>query len=528
MIQALQALFLAATLLTVPNPVVSFSQPGTYPVTLEVCNAQGCDSITKLVLVRDPVPSISSTTPLPSRIGTAQAPFTLSFAAAGAPPLSTSWTVVPPSQSPVTFSSRSLLWTPMEVGEHSLLASVSNPWGAASTALSTTVVPTVFRDVPAVYWAGSFIETLFYSGITAGCSTSPRLFCPTSQVSRAEMAVFLIRATRGPTFSPPAPSGLFADVPTTHWAAPWIEQLYRDGITTGCSAGPPRYFCPASSVSRAEVAVFLVRSARGPSYSPPAPVGLFADVPVGYWAAPWIEQLYRDGITTGCSPVPLFCPTNTLTRAEMAVFLVRAFNLAQKPSVLSFSLPAFAGSKLPAGLPVSFELRVAGGIPDAYDFDWNGDGSWDESLPFPPAFHLFSPGTFRPAVRVRRGTWASPRVSLPPLTFVPAGWFLTPPYPVSLSPLGPYPPPQGAPPGTPSLLAYDVQTPFTGALGYSAHFSLNGGSWQYAGLISGNRAAAADRLLLPPFTLADDLRVYLRPFTSDVYGPPSFPVQVLP
>jgi hypothetical protein len=53
--------------------------------------------------------------------------------------------------------------------------------------------------------------------------------------------------------------------------------------------------------------VFLVRSRHGGQYVPPAATGRFADVPLGLPAAPYIEQLARDGITSGCAPT-LFCP----------------------------------------------------------------------------------------------------------------------------------------------------------------------------------------------------------------------------
>jgi len=49
-------------------------------------------------------------------------------------------------------------------------------------------------------------------------------------------------------------------------------------------------------------------------------------VPAGFWAAAWIEQLAAEGITNGCG-VNLYCPNKTVGRAEMAVFLTRAFNL---------------------------------------------------------------------------------------------------------------------------------------------------------------------------------------------------------
>jgi hypothetical protein len=74
------------------------------------------------------------------------------------------------------------------------------------------------------------------------------------------------------------------------------------------------------------MAKFLLRAKHGSEYTPPT--GIFADVPTTYWALSWIEQLYAEGITGGCSLSPLsYCPDSSVTRAEMAKFLVLTFNL---------------------------------------------------------------------------------------------------------------------------------------------------------------------------------------------------------
>ena len=41
------------------------------------------------------------------------------------------------------------------------------------------------------------------------------------------MAVFLVRILYGYDYVPPEATGVFTDVPTSHWAAREIEQLYR-------------------------------------------------------------------------------------------------------------------------------------------------------------------------------------------------------------------------------------------------------------------------------------------------------------
>jgi hypothetical protein len=184
-----------------------------------------------------------------------------------------------------------------------------------------------FDDVPITYWAWSFVERLYQADITGGCVSNPRQYCPESTVTRAQMAVFLLRGIHGPGYTPPpvGPGTGFADVPPTYWAAAWIKQLAAEGITGGCGSGN---YCPEAPVTRAQMAIFLLRSKHGPSYTPPG-VGAgtgFTDVPTTYWAAAWIKQLVAEGIATGCM-AGSYCPESPVTRAQMAVFLVRTFDL---------------------------------------------------------------------------------------------------------------------------------------------------------------------------------------------------------
>jgi len=203
-----------------------------------------------------------------------------------------------------------------------------------------------FEDVwPASNFAGKnttpyyqpWVERLVSAGITGGCRNnlidfegvtdfSYRYYCPNNTVTRAQMAIFLEKGMNSSAFTPPAATGTrFNDVPASYWAAAWIEQLAADGITGGCGAGN---YCPDSPVTRAQMAVFLLKSKYGSSYSPPA-VGEstgFGDVATNYWAAAWIKQLAAEGITGGCG-AGIYCPDNPVTRAQMAIFLVRTFNL---------------------------------------------------------------------------------------------------------------------------------------------------------------------------------------------------------
>jgi len=190
------------------------------------------------------------------------------------------------------------------------------------TALPLQASAQTFNDVPTDHWAYSFIETLVGNGITAGCGGGN--YCPDSAVTRAQMAVFLERGMNGSDFSPPAATGnVFFDIGAGDFAASFIEQLSQDGITAGCGNGN---YCPDATVTRDQMAVFLLRAKHGSGYSPPAAAGVFGDVPVGYWAASWIEQLAAEGITAGCGGNN-YCPESPVNRDQMAVFLVRTFSL---------------------------------------------------------------------------------------------------------------------------------------------------------------------------------------------------------
>lgn len=187
--------------------------------------------------------------------------------------------------------------------------------------------PRAFADVPLNHWAWLWIEELYATGVTSGCGTNPRTYCPSSELSRQALATYLLKARFGKNYTPPPATGLFADVPVSSPFAPWIEDLVNRGIAAGCDASPPR-FCPTQAVTRQQMAVLLLRARFGGGYTPPPATGQFVDVPVSSPFARWIEDFANRGITSGCdaSP-PRFCPGLAALRAQTAVYLVEAFGL---------------------------------------------------------------------------------------------------------------------------------------------------------------------------------------------------------
>jgi hypothetical protein len=181
-----------------------------------------------------------------------------------------------------------------------------------------------FLDVPQSDIFHTAVESIFRYGITGGCGAGD--YCRDAAVTRAQMAVFLVKAEHGGhDYVPPACTGVFPDVPCPSTFANWIEVLAAEGITGGCGGG---LFCPNDPVTRQQMAVFLLKAEHGSSYAPPACSGVISDVACPGPFTDWIEQLYAEGITGGCSSSPLrYCPGSPVTRGQMAGLMSKLFHL---------------------------------------------------------------------------------------------------------------------------------------------------------------------------------------------------------
>ncbi len=178
-----------------------------------------------------------------------------------------------------------------------------------------------FLDVPDAdpFWIA--VDAAAMNGVTSGCGAGR--FCPSTALSRASVSVFLLRGKNGVGYEPPAATGnVFADVPVGASAAAFIEELFLQGISAGCGGGN---YCPGQALTRAAMAILVLKTKHGSDYTPPPATGtVFADVPAGAFAADWIEQLFAEGITAGCG-FGNFCPNASLSRAQAAALVVRAF-----------------------------------------------------------------------------------------------------------------------------------------------------------------------------------------------------------
>ena len=110
----------------------------------------------------------------------------------------------------------------------------------------------MFSDVPVSSPFCKWIEELARRGVASGCAAGQ--YCPSSNVTREQMAVFVLR-TLDPALNPPnCGAPMFADVPASSPFCKWVEELARRAVVTGCGGGN---YCPASPVTREQMGVFL-------------------------------------------------------------------------------------------------------------------------------------------------------------------------------------------------------------------------------------------------------------------------------
>lgn len=200
----------------------------------------------------------------------------------------------------------------------------------------------IFSDVPPSAYYFDAVNLLFAKGITTGCS--PTTYCPADIVTRAQMAIFIVRAVIGSDNFIYSPTPYFADVPSGAFGFAWIQKLYELGITTGCGNND---YCPDESVARDQMAVFIIRARFGSAATFTYPsAAYFTDVPASYWAFSYIQRMRFDQITTGCTATT-YCPSSQVTRGDMAIFIMRGeFN-----------------QLLPAGTPVLTAISPASVLP---------------------------------------------------------------------------------------------------------------------------------------------------------------------
>jgi len=187
--------------------------------------------------------------------------------------------------------------------------------------------PHTFPDIRPEHWAFEEIEGCCAGSVVGGYADG--CYHPRAAVTRDQMAVFIARALKGGEDNVPEPTGepTFPDVAVDYWAYKHIEYAYAFGVVQGYATG---LYGPTDPLTRDQMAVFIARALCGGEDRVPVPACStppFEDVPCGYWARPHIQYILLEGVTQGY-PDGGYHPKQVCTRAEMAVFMSRAFRLS--------------------------------------------------------------------------------------------------------------------------------------------------------------------------------------------------------
>jgi peptidoglycan hydrolase-like amidase len=210
-----------------------------------------------------------------------------------------------------------------------------NPLATWTVKVSDQDMATYFgwdRALDAVILQGPPGVLVKFTGVSNGAAVSKTLngtqirsllntygfgyFAPGSPTSTAvRVSPYIAAVTDPPGFDDIVGHTFEADI---EWAA-------EVGVTKGCNPPDNSLFCPNESVTRGQMAAFLNRYLNLPAASKD-----YFDDDNGSIFENDINRLAEAGITKGCNPPDNdeFCPTDHVTRQQMAAFLVRAFELS--------------------------------------------------------------------------------------------------------------------------------------------------------------------------------------------------------
>ncbi len=138
-----------------------------------------------------------------------------------------------------------------------------------------------------------------------------KLFKPNKEITRAEIAVMFARILNLDTSA--GSEQLYSDVPSTHWAAGYINAVSKKGIFTGSN----NKFNPSASLTRAELATAIHRYLGLKDVTPFETH--FKDTG-SHWASKYIEEVYRLKLVNGYEG-GLFLPNNKVKRSEAVTML---------------------------------------------------------------------------------------------------------------------------------------------------------------------------------------------------------------
>lgn len=211
-------------------------------------------------------------------------------------------------------------------------------WNIGGSTASNITGGLTSSDPGVTLWDASASYGNILSGSTGSCTGIPDCYGAIASTSRPTTHWDIPAdetLSSGETFTWPIHVGdSFTDVLPSFSMYQYIETLLHSGITGGCTATT---YCPTSTTTRAQMAIFIARALTGndalipsvglvnnvPYNCSPAGNSLFNDIPPSSSYCRHVHFIAAQGITTGCTATE-YCPTDTITRGQMAVFLSRA------------------------------------------------------------------------------------------------------------------------------------------------------------------------------------------------------------
>lgn len=171
-----------------------------------------------------------------------------------------------------------------------------------------------YSDVDPDSTHGQAITTITDHKIAEQCKKYR--YCPSRDLTRKVMARYLAAAMGLDEVS----GQRFGDVPAGHPYAGDINAIAEAGVAQGFNDGT---FRPDEPVSRAQMATFLSNAVGLDDQ----PGHYFDDVDPTGPHAPKINAIAERQITSGCKGGKRYCPTLPVSRAQIATFIVNAFDL---------------------------------------------------------------------------------------------------------------------------------------------------------------------------------------------------------
>jgi len=210
------------------------------------------------------------------------------------------------------------------------------------------------------------IEAIAAEGITLGCNPPANTrYCPDDQVTRGQMAIFIVRG-----YDLPATTLDFFTDDNGKVYEDAANRLAQAGLTQGCA---PNLYCGDDTITRGEMAAFLSRAENLPD----SITDHFVDDNSSIFE-PGINKVADARITLGCNPPANsnFCPNDNVTRGQMAGFLTRALGLTPVRPPTPPPPGSFAPFTVTGVGNDVIDFRIPGDVPAVLDLTHNGTSNF--------------------------------------------------------------------------------------------------------------------------------------------------------